>query len=292
MKTYYLIIISLFFSSISLAQIVIDDFTTGEFSRTADANQGTYTSQQLTDFTRIINSLALAPTGPEPFDHSVSSNEYSFDVTATAGGIFEVFIYAEQFVSGFPVEGTGFIQPSNLEPFSPTLDLSEATTLNLTFSEASPNVVQVQFFFYTPNMTNSEIDQSSPITISGPGTYSLDLENFFNSVDPSNVGAIGYSIAVAGPGNYTLDEFWFDEVLSISEFTKDSIQVYPNPTSSVIYIHSKFPIFENFQIYSTTGKLIQEGTLDNISNKIDISKLIKGIYFLTINNETYKIIKE
>lgn len=217
------------FFTISQAQIIIDDFSIGEFVDTNDVNQGVYISQELNDYYRVINSLALNPTGPEIVEQSVQNGEYTFNVESTSGGVFEVFIYCEEFVSGIPTSGTGFVQAEDLEPFYPTMDLSEATTLNLSLSSASANVVQVQFFFYTPDMSNMAIDQSEPISISGAGTYSIDLTNFFDAVDPANIGALGYSIGIVGSGNYSIDNFWCDTNATplIPDFEADFTLVDP-----------------------------------------------------------------
>lgn len=71
------------------------------------------------------------------------------------------------------------------------------------------------------------------------------------------------------------------------EITKENIKIYPNPNSGgILQIQNLNLIMENkFSIYNNLGTLIYG---DNIpQNKIDISRLPTGIYWLTISNSDY-----
>jgi hypothetical protein len=86
-------------------------------------------------------------------------------------------------------------------------------------------------------------------------------------------------------------------LLSVEGDKKDlKINVYPNPTSQLIYVnHSELNKFQ-IQITDLNGKQIFSGTLEK-DIPLDISNYTKGIYFLLIESEesqyksTYKIIK-
>ena len=76
-----------------------------------------------------------------------------------------------------------------------------------------------------------------------------------------------------------------------SNVEKKQTQIYPNPFSSIVNIHSKVD-FNTYEMYSFTGQLIHSG---KFINSIDLSSIDRGIYFLKlIGNkiEHYKIIKE
>ncbi|MBK8846220.1 MAG: T9SS type A sorting domain-containing protein [Bacteroidetes bacterium] len=70
--------------------------------------------------------------------------------------------------------------------------------------------------------------------------------------------------------------------------------LYPNPASEVISIRGLTSVV-NAQLYSTQLILINNYILSRENNSIDISKLPKGVYLLTINdgnyNEVIKLIK-
>jgi hypothetical protein len=54
-----------------------------------------------------------------------------------------------------------------------------------------------------------------------------------------------------------------------------SIDFYPNPTKSVVYVNSDFALLK---VYSINGQLL----LHTSSKTIDLSSLSKGVYFLKI----------
>lgn len=80
--------------------------------------------------------------------------------------------------------------------------------------------------------------------------------------------------------------------LSSNAFEKTGISIYPNPTSDVITINNLY-FTENtkYNIVSVTGQIVQSGEITNASERIDISSLNSSIYFLTIGNNSFKILK-
>ncbi|GGG47434.1 hypothetical protein GCM10010976_18570 [Bizionia arctica] len=81
--------------------------------------------------------------------------------------------------------------------------------------------------------------------------------------------------------------------LSITDFYYNAITTFPNPTKNELTINSNL-IIESIKIYSTTGRLVLNTKLQ--SNKIDLSNLNSGIYFIKFQSQnktiTKKIIKE
>ncbi|WP_250434101.1 T9SS type A sorting domain-containing protein [Hanstruepera flava] len=85
----------------------------------------------------------------------------------------------------------------------------------------------------------------------------------------------------------------FVGALSIEEFTSSRFTVYPNPTTDEINIQSKLPVIK-IEIYNNLGQQILG---QEYVEKVDLSQVRKGIYFMTIhdsngNQETLKIIKK
>ncbi|MCR9183082.1 MAG: T9SS type A sorting domain-containing protein, partial [Flavobacteriaceae bacterium] len=87
---------------------------------------------------------------------------------------------------------------------------------------------------------------------------------------------------------------WYkNNFLSIAENETNSYQIYPNPTSGILYVESKYPV-SSISIYTTLGQKIQ-ATLEN--NQIDFSKIQKGVYLLKIeggngHSHIHKILKK
>ena len=70
--------------------------------------------------------------------------------------------------------------------------------------------------------------------------------------------------------------------------------IYPNPADkSIEMIFNKNSIGNNIQIYDISGKIILEKTIYNtIQQKVDISNLNKGVYFVKVGGLVHKLIKE
>jgi len=78
--------------------------------------------------------------------------------------------------------------------------------------------------------------------------------------------------------------------LSIEE-TFNTIKIYPNPVNNFIKIYGLIKP-ENYKIYNVLGTAVQTGIIIN-SQKIQIQKLSKGLYFLKLDNQNIlKFIKK
>ncbi len=75
----------------------------------------------------------------------------------------------------------------------------------------------------------------------------------------------------------------------------DEFTVYPNPANDILYITSKEDEDVEIMIYDVKGQMVQQVSLPAGSDKIDISKLVKGLYLINIQVDdevfTKKIIK-
>jgi len=74
-------------------------------------------------------------------------------------------------------------------------------------------------------------------------------------------------------------------------------KAYPNPTKDILNLELQQKSKSTFQLTDLSGKIVLQGQLNELINKIDISKQQAGVYALTIVNtaeeqkETIKIIK-
>jgi len=75
------------------------------------------------------------------------------------------------------------------------------------------------------------------------------------------------------------------------ELLQNSIELSPNPVKNVLLIKNQFTAKDNdrMELFSVDGKRIFETTYQE---KLDVSMLHSGSYFLRINNQTIKFIKE
>lgn len=77
------------------------------------------------------------------------------------------------------------------------------------------------------------------------------------------------------------------ESLTISAFESTSFILYPNPTLDIVNIEGK-EIVDNWILRDYAGKRLYKGN----SDQINMSSLSEGIYFLQLNNQIAKVIKQ
>jgi len=87
--------------------------------------------------------------------------------------------------------------------------------------------------------------------------------------------------------------------VSISEFSpinKQTILIYPNPTTDDIFIKGSLDVPALLELYDITGRKVLEQTLAGINSRVNISHLSKGFYIYKIRADqsgdfTGKVIK-
>ena len=72
-----------------------------------------------------------------------------------------------------------------------------------------------------------------------------------------------------------------------------TFKIYPNPTKDFLFIDTSISKISKIEIYSIIGSLVlsKKLTTTNSTEKLDISKLPNGVYFLKINSSAVKFIK-
>lgn len=81
----------------------------------------------------------------------------------------------------------------------------------------------------------------------------------------------------SGESEYLQTEHCMGPLLASISFTPKQTLVYPNPTSSILFLHSQ--TFEEALIYSTNGQVVLR---EQNPNQLDLSGLPKGIYWVKL----------
>ncbi len=136
-----------------------------------------------------------------------------------------------------------------------------------------------------PNLTVAQIKtilQNTSITDSFTGT---------GTAIPNNTWGRGKINALAGM-------LYINQFLNIDTFNNsNNFVVYPNPTTSKIYITSKDYV-GTYEIFNTLGQKISEGSFNSIldEKELDLSSLQSGLYILNFkganSNKSVRIIKQ
>lgn len=96
----------------------------------------------------------------------------------------------------------------------------------------------------------------------------------------------------AYPANGTVYKLTPASLAGIKDFSTTSVKLYPNPASSVLHIQSAIEVSE-YAIYNVVGKLVAQNKISESNNvEISIENLESGLYFVNINNQYLKFIKQ
>ena len=73
----------------------------------------------------------------------------------------------------------------------------------------------------------------------------------------------------------------------------DEWNVYPNPSTGVLYIVNSSSVKEasQFQVINSIGQTVLEETINNNFKNIDLSKLNNGVYFVKITSDKSSTVK-
>lgn len=85
--------------------------------------------------------------------------------------------------------------------------------------------------------------------------------------------------------------FDINGTLSTGDYNDQSVTIYPNPTRSTINLSFNFYERLNYTLFSATGQKLISGSLESSDSQIDLSNLPPNIYYLVIENQSYKILK-
>ncbi len=153
---------------------------------------------------------------------------------------------------------------------------STETPMNITWvvsgTTASPyNVANVKIDFTTDNgVTWTTLSESTP----NSGTASVTF--------PSSAAGKSVVVRVAAIGNvfYAVNKVTL-ATLAANEVSKNTIQIYPNPATDVLYIKNTAPKAV-YEIHNAAGQLVAKGNVNE--GKINVNNLTKGIYVISFDN--------
>jgi len=147
------------------------------------------------------------------------------------------------------------------------------------FSNSRPDVTY-QFITYMIEKTKQadglgvfywEPIARSPFTSYGKGTWDSD-----------------------GSPSTAMDAFLDKKTLRITKinFNKEKIDIFPNPSSKVLFIRAKEILLKDYKIYNTKGQLVKSNIFSQNQKSINIMNLPNGIFMLKLNDfKVFKFIK-
>lgn len=112
----------------------------------------------------------------------------------------------------------------------------------------------------------------------------LQRAEYYNSFEDSSLDAYN---------EYTYSEGLLSGETGLTDIDARTISVYPNPATTYINLQiTTAYLNKTAGLYDTAGRLIKNILCENEMTTIDISELPAGIYFIKIENQTRKVIKQ
>lgn len=145
--------------------------------------------------------------------------------------------------------------------------------------------------------TVSVMDDNTVTTDSAKWRFDLYSDNLFHITNKNDRRLRGFDtladiVTTGSSGTYT--RFSFSEIsLSTNRNTlKETVSVFPIPTSDILNIKSKEISPVLVELLNVTGKVIVSKTIKGLVNQLDVSHLLPGFYFLSIQYEGVSHIKK
>ena len=124
-------------------------------------------------------------------------------------------------------------------------------------------------------------------------TFYLNISDLADGVNFDHIFIfIGRGDGEPGVGS----TFYIDDLMgpalqttaSLNDFESDQIIIYPNPTNDIIYFKNIL-VDKAIKIHDINGRLIRK--INTTSNSISVSGLSKGFYFIEVDGQVKKFIK-
>ena len=124
-----------------------------------------------------------------------------------------------------------------------------------------------------------------------PNTPMFGLELLYDSI-PLVSSSFGYNL-----GSYSNMGYYYygSGTVDVNEIQPtENTFIYPNPTNNILYLNSSKS--SNWELINEVGQVVLSGSTNNANKqKVDISALQNGIYFLKVQTDnsvtTHKVLK-
>lgn len=141
------------------------------------------------------------------------------------------------------------------------------------------------YFDINERIVASAPNQTATIT----GTFSVPADAFISLTDYKYVvmrvamQRDGIPVNCTGFDNGEVEDYTvrISKKLIPNPVNQTEILIYPNPVSSVLYVKN-ISKKANYKLYNAAGQLVSHGII--LNNKIDVSRLINGVYVIDIED--------
>ncbi len=119
------------------------------------------------------------------------------------------------------------------------------------------------------------------------GTIPFSFEKIFSFEDKNTASSAYYRLKILDDDG----RFDYSKIIFLEKKKTNEVQIFPNPVRNFLNISNYNPKNErDFEITNVLGQIVLKEKIS--SQNIDLQSLTKVIYFLKINNQTIRFVKE
>jgi hypothetical protein len=172
-------------------------------------------------------------------------------------------------------DGTGtLILPGTTSTYTNVIRVVSSQTINFTTGIASGSLNQVLYEYYAAG-TKAPILSISTATGSA---ISISATQTIVTRNKNSVGISTQTVSTVGITN--------NEALALT-----NLNVYPNPSSSLVNFYTTHPEAQSVLVYDITGKQVEKLNLISNRAKLDVSSYNKGLYIYSLVSDNGKVLK-
>jgi N-acetylneuraminic acid mutarotase len=272
----------------------------GEFYK-FDPNQNTWTPIAPCPFFNpgdtqgfSVNDKGYVYVGTNMAEYDPSSNSWSLKATPPMA--------FGSWTCSFTIEGSGYVKAGNkLYEYKPEHDTwTQRANFPGVSTGGSYGFSILQRGFVTCGYVGALSTVTSQVWSFYPGSNSWQMELEF----PGSKRRFPVAFAIhnrgyfgTGTNGINLNDFWqYNPTLNTNELSEnEEIQwkIYPNPSTEYIDIElpSEVSFGEIAEVRNLSGQLIQRVELHDVITRLDVSSLVSGTYFLSVQNQGKQLSK-
>jgi len=189
-----------------------------------------------------------------------------------------------------------------LTPWLPTPELDHSSPVVIFSAQndavAPPELHANIHYDSTPNSTNKllfEIENGNHSVANTPqggnssvGQIALSWFNLYVNQNDCYCSLLTEDLLDAPAAASNVESSFECEILETQENSSQTL-LYPNPTRGIVNISLQQDAL--YQVYSVTGQLLRSGELKGSFKQIDLSSLSGSMFYVRINDQTFKIAK-
>jgi hypothetical protein len=158
----------------------------------------------------------------------------------------------------------------------------------------STNIIEYRYGSNTINNPNESFEGLSGPLVTLATSINIEEDELVDNGYVVEGNPANPTVAVVAPGDFYDGDYlqggipagmiyrFIPQSLSVENFKQNIFEIFPNPSSGILNIKTLSNDY-NFRIYNSLGQVMNT-TL--VKNRIDISNLSNGIYFIKLETET------